>query len=68
MIQINISTKQRQTHRPGEQACGYQGGGQGSGRGALGGWAEQMKTIMYGMNKEQGPTGQDRELQSISRD
>ena len=26
MIQINLSTKQKQTHRYGEQTCGCQGG------------------------------------------
>ena len=28
---MNLSTKQKQTHRHGEQTCGFQGGGGGSG-------------------------------------
>ena len=38
MIQIDISTKQKQTHRYREQTCGCQGGGEvGEGRkGSLG--------------------------------
>ena len=31
MAQINLSTEQKQTHRHGEQTCGFQGGGGGSG-------------------------------------
>ena len=31
MAQIIPSTKQKQTHRHGEQMCGYQGSGEGSG-------------------------------------
>ena len=27
MTQINLSTKQKQTHRHTEQTCGFQGGG-----------------------------------------
>ena len=30
---MNLSTKQKQTHRQREQACGCQGGGEGSGGG-----------------------------------
>ena len=28
---MNLSTEQKQTHRRGEETCGYQGGGGGSG-------------------------------------
>ena len=31
MVQMNLSTKQKQTHRHGEQTCGCQGGGKGVG-------------------------------------
>lgn len=55
MIQINISTKERDS-QPTEQTGGYQGGGRVLGEGSLGVWDEQVKTIIYGMNK-QGPTG-----------
>ena len=30
MAQMNLSTEQKQTHRYGEQTCGWQGGGGGS--------------------------------------
>ena len=31
MAQMNLSTKQKQTHRRREETCGYQGGGGGNG-------------------------------------
>ena len=37
MIQMNLSTKQKQTHRHREQTCGYQGGGEWE-RDGLGVW------------------------------
>ena len=37
MTQINLSTKQKQTHGHREQTCGCQGGG-GWGRDGVGGW------------------------------
>ena len=37
MAQINISTKQKQTHRHKEQTCGFQGAG-GEGWGGLRVW------------------------------
>ena len=33
MAQIDLSTEQKQTSRHGEQTCGCQGGGEGSGMG-----------------------------------
>ena len=38
MAQTNLSTKQKQTHRHGDQTCGCQGGGgrEGSGLGVRG--------------------------------
>ena len=30
MTQMNLSTKQRETHKDREQACGCQGGGEGA--------------------------------------
>ena len=32
MAQMNLSTKQKQTHRHREQTCGYQGEGVGGGK------------------------------------
>ena len=39
-----------------------------SGRDGLGVWDEQMQTIIYRMDKQQGPTVWHRELHSISYD
>ena len=61
MAQINLSTKQKQTHRHREQACGCHGGGK-RGREGLEVWDEQTET------DGQGPTAQRRELYSISCD
>ena len=52
---MNISLKQNQTYRYREQTCGCQGGG-GIGEGRTGVWDEQMQTIIYRMDKQQGPT------------
>ena len=52
---MNLSTKRKQTHRHRGQTCGCQGGA-GWGREGLGVWGEQMQTIMYRMDKQQGPT------------
>ena len=52
---MNISMKQKQTHRYREHTCGCQGGGRW-GRGGLGVWDWQMQTIIYKMDKQQGPT------------
>ena len=51
---MNLSMKQKQTHRRREQACGCQGGG-GWGRDRLGVWDQQMQTIIYRTDKQQGP-------------
>ena len=45
MAQINLSTKQKQTHRHGEQACSCHGGGRW-GRDGLEVWDERTKTDM----------------------
>ena len=64
---MNLATKQKQTHRHREQTCGFQGG-RGQGREDLGVWDQQMQTIMYRMDKQQGPTVQHRELYAIPCD
>ena len=64
MAQINLPTKQKQTHRHREEACGCHGGGEW-GREGLEVWDEQTKPDM---DKQQGLTGQHRELYSISCD
>ena len=58
---MNTSKKQKQTHRHKEQTYGCQGG---EGREGLGVWDQQMQTIIYRMDKQQGPTVQHRELYS----
>ena len=49
MAQMNISKKQKQTHRPRELTCDYQGMGVGQGRemerDGLGVWDQQMQPI-----------------------
>ena len=64
---MNISMKQKQTHRHREQTCGCQGG-EAQGRDGLGVWDQQMQTIIYKMDKQQGPTVQHEELYSVSCD
>ena len=48
---MNLSMKQKQTHRHREQTCGSQVGG-GWGRDGVGVWGEQMQPITYRMNKQ----------------
>ena len=64
---MNLSIKQKQTHRHGQQTCSCQGGG-GREWERLGVWGRQMQTITFRMNKQQGPPVQHRELYSISYD
>ena len=52
---MNLSMKQKQTHRHREQTCGCQGG-EGWEREELGVWDKQMQTIIYRMDKQKGPT------------
>ena len=49
------------------QTCGCQGGG-GWRKEGLGVWDYQIQTIIYRMDKQQGPTVLHRELYSISCD
>ena len=72
-MKLNIENQQRksmkskadsQTHRHREQTCGCQGG-ERVGRGRLGVWDQQTKTIIQRMDKQQGPTVQHREMYSI---
>ena len=48
---MNLSKKQKQTHRQRKQAYGYQSG-KGQGRDKAGVWDQQIQTI----DKQQGPT------------
>ena len=55
--------KQNQGYR--EQTVGCQGGGSG-GKDGLGVWYQLMQTIIYRMDKQQGPTVEHRELTLFS--
>ena len=52
---MNLPMKQKQTHRHREQTCGCQGEG-GVGGDGLRIWDQQMQTIIYRVDKQQGPT------------
>ena len=48
---MNVSMKQKQTHRHGEQTSGCPGGGRWE-RDGGGVWDQQMQTITYRMDKQ----------------
>ena len=52
---MNLSMKQKQTHRHRKQNVVAKGE-RGWGRDGLGDWDYQMQTIMYRKDKQQGPT------------
>ena len=54
---MNLSMKQKQTQRHRDQTCGCQGR-EGQGRDGLGIWDQQMQTIIYKTDKQQGLTVQ----------
>ena len=62
---MNLSTKQKQTHRRETRPVVAKGVGE-VGRDGLGVWDQQMQTVTYRMDKEQGPTALHRELYSMS--
>ena len=66
MAQLNLCTKQKQTHRHREQACGRQEGSGGE-REGLGVWSWWMQTMTFRVYK-QGPTVKHEELYPISWD
>ena len=55
MIQLNLYTKQKQTHRHRKQTFGYQTG-QGWESDKLGVWDLQIHTTIYKIDKQQGFT------------
>ena len=57
---MNLSMKQKQTHRHREQTCGCQKGVWWR-RDGLGVSSQQMQTIIHRMDKQQGPTVEHRE-------
>ena len=56
MVQMNLSTKQKQTHRHREQTYGYQRGKVEVGRDKLGVRDQLIYTTIYKIDKQQGPT------------
>ena len=63
---MNLSRKQKQTDR--ENRLEVAKSEEGWGRDGLGVWDQQMQTVIYRMDKQQGPTVQHRELYSIPYD
>ena len=63
MTQMNLPMKPKQVHRHREQTGAAEG--EGMGREGLGAWDQQMQTAVYQMDKQQGPTVENRELQLI---
>ena len=63
---MNLSMKQKQTHRHREQTGGCQGGG-GWRRDGMEAGVSRWK-LLYRMDKQQGPTVEHREQYSISCD
>ena len=61
---MNLSMKQKQTHKHREETCGCQGGE----REGLGVWGQQTETSIYGIDQQQEPTIQHKELYTISCD
>lgn len=51
---MNLSMKQKQTHRQTQRL--WLPRGKGEGRDGLGVWGWQMQTVIYGTVKQQGPT------------
>ena len=55
MTQMNLLTKQKQTHGCREQTCGCQREGE-QGRDGREIWDQQMQTIRLRLDKQQGPS------------
>ena len=55
MMQMNLFTKQKQTHRHRKQTYGYQRGKMG-GKDKLGVWDWQVHSTIFKINNQQGPT------------
>ena len=48
---MNLSTKEKQTHRRGEKTCGCQGGRRREWDG-LGAWGKQMQIVTFTMDEQ----------------
>ena len=65
--QMNLSTKQKQTHRYREQTVVAQGEWEW-GRDGVGVWNQQIQASICRMDTQQGPPVQHRELYTVSCD
>ena len=54
-IQMNLFTRQKQTHRLGEQTCGCQRG-KVEDRNGLGIWGLHVSSAIFEIDNQQGPT------------
>ena len=54
-IQMNLFTKQKETHRCQKQIYGYQRGQMGAVRNGLWVWDRHVSTIVHGMDGQWGP-------------
>ena len=61
---MNLFIKQKQSHRVSKQTYGYQGGRMGS-RDSYGVWNSHVHTAIFKMDDQQGPTVEQRKLNSI---
>ena len=64
---MNLSTKQKQTHRHRENTCGYQGGGKRE-KDGQGSWGQYVQTVPFRIDKQGGLGVQHRELYPITCD
>ena len=62
---MNMSMKQKQTHRHREKSCCCQGGQEEE---RLEAQDQQMQTLIHRMGKQKSPTIQHKELNSVSCD
>ena len=67
MAQVNPAIKQKQTHGCGEQSAGCHGERERE-RGGLRVWDQQVPTVTYRMEKQQGPTAEHKEQYSAFYD
>ena len=65
MVQKNLFTKQKQTHRFQNLTYGFQRGNT-AGRNKLGSWDQHIHTTIYKIDKRHGPTISHRELTQYS--
>ena len=66
MQNLKYGTNETDSQTQSEQTCGCQRGGWK--RDGLGNWGQQMQTVTFRMDKQQGLTEQHRELYPVSWD